>query len=371
MAPRNQPAGRAATDSGDSQTISLTDAQEALQAAQAEIERLQAQLGTQNPSAQSPIGPELVAVLEAIARQLSQAPSPADHPKRSAKITDPPILTDGIDPTFENWKLQLQDKLEVNADHFPTERARRAYVFSRTGGDAQTHLRPRYTNTSVNPFESAEDMIQHLASIYEDPFKVQNARLDYKALMMKPSEKFTEFQTKFLHLAGQAQIPEADLMPDLFDKLTLDLQRAVLPTYPGIRTLKELTEQCQALDQGLRRIKARAEQLKSKNQLYGQRRAENTPLQPVMDRKQSVKPAVASSTSLPVRTGSTEPPAWKPRLYQGKPDAQGKVTCFECHQEGHYASECPTRNAKPEVALVTDSYESRGRSEEESENEEP
>ena len=49
---------------------------------------------------------------------------------------------------------------------------------------------------------------------------------------------------------------EADLIPNLFDKLTLDLQRAVLPTYSGIQTLKELIDQCQALDQGLRRIKA-------------------------------------------------------------------------------------------------------------------
>ena len=111
----------------------------------------------------------------------------------------------------------------MNSDHFPTERARKAYVFSRTGSDAQTHLRPRYAEDSVNLFELATDMIQHLASIYEDPFKVQNARLDYKALMMKPSEMFTDFQTKFLHLAGQAQIPAADLIPDLFDKLTLDL----------------------------------------------------------------------------------------------------------------------------------------------------
>jgi hypothetical protein len=36
-------------------------------------------------------------------------------------------------------------------------------------------------------------MIGHLATIYEDPFKVQNARLDYKSLRMKTTEKFIEF----------------------------------------------------------------------------------------------------------------------------------------------------------------------------------
>ena len=47
-------------------------------------------------------------------------------------------------------------------------------------------------------------MIGHLASIYEDPYKVQNARYDYRGLRMKTTEKFTEFQTRFLQLARQA-----------------------------------------------------------------------------------------------------------------------------------------------------------------------
>ena len=42
-----------------------------------------------------------------------------------------------------------------------------------------------------------------------------------------------------------------DLLPDLFDKLTLDLQRAVLLVYTTVQTLKELTDYCLAIDQGL------------------------------------------------------------------------------------------------------------------------
>ena len=51
------------------------------------------------------------------------------------KVADPPLLTDGTDPTFDNWKLQLRDKLEVNADHFPNARAKMAYVFGHTSRD--------------------------------------------------------------------------------------------------------------------------------------------------------------------------------------------------------------------------------------------
>src|SRR6266702_3496423 len=131
-----------------------------------------------------------------------------------------------------------------------------AYVFSRTGGDAQTHLCPRYAQDLVDPFVFKKEIINHLSSIFEDPFKVQNACLDYKALNMKTTKTFSIFHTCFLHLAGQAQIPQKDLLLDLFDKLTLDLQRAVLLVFITVQTLKELTDQYLAIDQGLRQIKA-------------------------------------------------------------------------------------------------------------------
>ena len=159
-----------------------------------------------------------------------------------------------------------------------------AYVFGRTGGDAQTHLRPRYAQDSAEPFLLEEEMIDYLSSIYEDPFRVQNARLGYKSLNMKTTETFSAFQTRFLHLAGQAQIPQEDLLPDLFDKLTLDLQRAVLPAFTTAQTLKELTDHCLAIDQGLRRIKARADRMKARNPsnqaTSNARTARNTPVQP-------------------------------------------------------------------------------------------
>ena len=171
MAPKHQTVASRTAESSNTQD---SNTQEELVAAQAEIARLRAQLDAQStPSRdQSPDASQLITVLEAITRRLTDGPQGSqERPYRSAKIADPPLLTDGVEPTFANWKLQIQDKLEVNTDHFPTTRAKMAYVFGRTGGDAQTHLRPRYAEESVNPFPSEEEMISHLSSIYEDPFK--------------------------------------------------------------------------------------------------------------------------------------------------------------------------------------------------------
>ena len=142
---------------------------------------------------------------------------------KTTKILDPERLSNGQNPTYENWKTQIEGKFTINHDHFDTEQAKMVYLFNRTTGEAQEHLQPRFGDDVKDPFQSAKEMIQHLSSVYLDPFKVQNARQEYRRLNMKPSQTFTEFYTKFLHLAGRAKILVEDWRPDLYDKLTIKL----------------------------------------------------------------------------------------------------------------------------------------------------
>src|SRR5580658_4929081 len=263
-----------ASQSSNSQTANAnqtTTIQDDLVAATAEIEQLRAQLAARDSPAPVQVSPNLdrlATVLEAFSERLdrmeTRASTPASGSGKSTKLPDPPILTDGKDPTFENWRIQTQDKLRVNADHFQSMEAKKAYVFNRAGGDAQDHLVPRYKDGSTDPFLTAQSMIDYLATIYEDPYEVQNARLEYKSLSMKSTETFSDFHTRFLHLAGKAKIPSDDLRPDLFDKLTLELQRTVLPVYTTLSTEKALADQCVALDNGLRRIRARSDRAKAR-----------------------------------------------------------------------------------------------------------
>jgi hypothetical protein len=235
-----------ASQSSNSQTADVPEAtlQDDLLAATAEIEQLRAQLAARNSPAPVPASPNLdrlATVLEAFSERLdrieTRASTPASGSGKSTKLPDPPILTDGVDPAFDTWRIQMNGKLTTNADHYTDEKARMHYVFSRTGGDAQGHL----------------------ASIYEDPFRVRNARRDYRKLMMRSTETFTDFYTRFLHLASEGQIPDEDLRPDLYDKLTLELQRAIAPMEGTLDELEDLQKALLRLDQNLRHIRDRAD----------------------------------------------------------------------------------------------------------------
>ena len=120
----------------------------------------------------------------------------------SKKLPDPPPLSDGSDPTFASWKIQVQGKFRVNADHFPDEEAKMFYLFNRTTGDAQKHLQPRYDDDAQTRFVSAKEMLELLATIFVNPNQVRDARYDYNRLMMTAGQSFAEFQTQFLHLAS-------------------------------------------------------------------------------------------------------------------------------------------------------------------------
>ena len=79
------------------------------------------------------------------------------------------------------WKLKIEDKLSMNADHFPTDPNKAAYIYLRTGGGAAQPLNPYRINHSKY-FNTLEQIIAILSSIYDDSNHKENARHEFKKL---------------------------------------------------------------------------------------------------------------------------------------------------------------------------------------------
>ena len=254
------------------------------------------------------------------------------RPSKSTKLPDPPILTDGKDPKFEDWVTRVKAKLTVNDDHYPTDDIKRAYVVGRIGGDAASYIAPRLRADSTNPYSSLQDLIQHLTDVYEDPNRVFTAKEDFRKLYMKKTDPFHTFYSNFTRLANEAQVSPTELKYELNHKLTFDLQRQVLREFrDNTYNLKQFADSCAMMHQSLQVIEERQSRTK--------RTTEKT------SKYTSGTPATTTATASASKTYSTTSWAEKQKLQQ-----EGK--CFYCKEAGHRAFECPRKKPRTELKAI-------------------
>ena len=126
---------------------------------------------------------------------------------------------------FELQKKSILSKFNINFDYYPIEKVRIGYIFNLTKRKAKDYLELQYKSNDANEQRTAKEIIDYLASIYVDLFKVRNTKLKYrlKESNIKVGETFSEFYTSFLHLTSAAKIPLKDYRDDLIGKLTINL----------------------------------------------------------------------------------------------------------------------------------------------------
>ncbi len=267
---------------------------------------------------------KIVEMTLSMPRTLAREDTPASTQgnKRSTKLPDPPILTDGKDPKFEDWLSRIKDKLLVNEDHYPTDQIQRAYVISRIGGEAAGFIAPRLRSDSHEPYQDLADLFRHLTDIYDDPNRVANAKRTFRKLLMLKNDVFHTFYSTFLRLANEAHIAPELLKDELYDKLSFDLQKQVFRDHQDPTcTFKRFVTTCSTTDHALKEIDSRQNRVK---------RA--MPTAPSTERLSEPKSPPFPRRTPPASTTYTE----RQKLLQ-------ENKCFYCKQEGHRAFECPKK----------------------------
>ncbi|EKV19520.1 hypothetical protein PDIG_02490 [Penicillium digitatum PHI26] len=148
--------------------------------------------------------------------------------RKTTKMPDAPMFSDGKKVRFETWETVIRQKLEANADHYPLPVHRKLYVQSRCEGKAQLHFAPRMSSDSSNAYVDAEDMIVHLKTVFANPNRRAEAYTAYHKLIMTPKDHFTDFLAEFMQLAEEAAVIEENRKRDLYSKLPYLLQSQVM-----------------------------------------------------------------------------------------------------------------------------------------------
>ena len=143
---------------------------------------------------------------------------------KSLKLPDSPVFTDEKNLTWEVWETKIQNKLKVNADYYSTALSQIAYIVSRVEGDAAEHIHARCRDGATKPYTSINELLEHLAGIYEDQDVKLTAQNAYKNLWMGTTESFMTFYSNFARITSVLLYDEHTLMDDLKNRLICCLQ---------------------------------------------------------------------------------------------------------------------------------------------------
>lgn len=244
----------------------------------------------------------------------------------SEKIPHPPILTDGKHPKFEDWLIEMRNKLTDNADRYNTEAMKRSYLVSRTGGLARQIQNPRLRDDSNKPFNTVQEMYDMLIRAFRNPHRQQEAQSKLRNLRMKIGDNFYEFLAEFLHLAGEAELPESQFKTELDQRMTRKVREMCIAYRSPNKTFDEyagsVIQSLSEFDEDKRR----------KNNEYPSRFSNCT------DNHDDTTSKSKGSSG-----GTTEKFSKLDDAARDKLRKENK--CFYCREPGHIAPDCPRKPA--------------------------
>ena len=118
--------------------------------------------------------------------------------KHSLKISDPSLLNDSFNSTWEEWVSKMQMKLSVNENHYLTEIVCIRYVlFWLSKKTAQhTEFCSSYEFSVINLYHITDEILKDLKKIYEDSDKLKNYCWVYIKLLQS-FKRFSDFYVEF------------------------------------------------------------------------------------------------------------------------------------------------------------------------------
>ncbi|SLM34679.1 Zinc finger, CCHC-type [Lasallia pustulata] len=257
---------------------------------------------------------------------------------KSSKLPDPPVFTDGKNLTWEVWETKIQDKLEVNADYYPTALSQIAYVASCVEGDAAEHIHGRHRDGAAKLYTSVNKLLEHLAGIYEDQDVKLTARNAYKNLQMGTTESFATFYSNFARITSMLPYDEHTVMDDLKDILVRRLQDALALCGADFKDMTSLKAYLQQTD-------------KAQHSLYLQRQNDRKEPSPATSKSKdsanlsrtttATCPTLAAVPAVPVTQSNSSARTTTNTTAAEHEQLRAQGRCFLCKQVGHMSVACP------------------------------
>jgi len=84
------------------------------------------------------------------------------------KLSNSLIFIETDDSIWETWNIKIADKLDVNANHYSTEKIRIVYVIFRLEDDADQQIYAKRRVDAFSLYQSLSELLKHSKEIYEN-----------------------------------------------------------------------------------------------------------------------------------------------------------------------------------------------------------
>ena len=150
------------------------------------------------------------------------------HFKRFFEYSKSSIFIDDLNSLYENWKLKIQNKLNVNKNWWSTSTLTTRIIFIFISDKVSKHFNARRRH-DLTIFVRFKNVFDALNEIFLNHDSERNARAKYNELKMKSEQFFAEFYSNFILLTNQLKncIDQIKLK-NLKNKISTSLTQATI-----------------------------------------------------------------------------------------------------------------------------------------------
>ena len=270
-------------------------------------------------------------------RTPTPTPTPASESSRVSERLPDPEKFEGDRKDLRRFTSQVQEKLTVNRDRFPTPQSRMAYVTSRLRGDPYAQVLP-YIRNGVCQLKDYDEILDLLDRAFGDPNRVNNARKSLFRLRQS-NKDFSTFFAEFQRLALEGDMPEESLSTLLEEAISRELKGMLLHHEPPSRDYRPLAKFLQGLENRLHQYESAPPAPKTYATVTKPRPA-LAALSPV-----APTPIVPAVIPGPAPTRPPAPDAMDLRRLRRRPSKtttrRDRGECFRCGSSTHLVRDCP------------------------------
>ncbi len=148
-----------------------------------------------------------------------------DHHK-FIKLLNSLIFIKTDDSIWKTWNIKIADKLDVNANHYSTEKIHIVYVIFRLEDNADQQIYAKHHVDAFSLYQSLSKLLKYLKEIYEDQNLIWKCRCKYVALKQL-NKSFSSFYLKFTKIFSFLNYDDITLMNNIQNKINNHLQNVL------------------------------------------------------------------------------------------------------------------------------------------------